>query len=141
MKNFKIKRSMILCLVICFSLLTGCSGSSPKLSEDFNEEQVKTAAKDVIDMINSKDSEAILAISNDQMQEELTIDILNEVYKGIGEGEEFKSVEAVRVVGHEDKNSKEEFAVAIANAKYEKENFTYTITFDKQMKLAGLYFK
>ena len=36
-----------------------------------------------------------------------------------------------------DKNSKEELAVVIARAKYEIKTFTFTITFTKQMKLAG----
>ena len=40
-----------------------------------------------------------------------------------------------------DKNIKEELAVVIARAKYEIKTFTFTITFTKQMKLAGLYFK
>lgn len=139
MKNLKFKSIMLLCFAMFFSLLTGCAGTG--LSEDFDEDQVKKATEDVIGMINSNDSEAILEISTVQMKQALTEEVLSEVYEGIGEGGEFREIEEISIGGNKDKTSEEEFAVAVAKAKYENKKFTYTITFTKQMRLAGLFYK
>lgn len=141
MKSLKFKSIMILCFTLCFSLLTGCIGRSPELSEDFDGEEVKQGAEKLISMINNEDSEAILDWSTTQMKEALNDETLKEIYKGIREGGEFENLDEITVVGHQDKESKEEFAVAVVKATYEDKNFTYTITFDKEMKLAGLYYK
>ena len=45
------------------------------------------------------------------------------------------------IAGNTDKSSQEEFAVVVLKAKYEIRNFVYTLSFTKQMKLAGLYYK
>ena len=39
------------------------------------------------------------------------------------------------------KDNDEELAVVVAKTKYENKSFTFTISFTKQMKLAGLYIK
>lgn len=137
MKRSKLK--ILILFSICFIVLIGCSNS--KLSEDFNEEEVKKKAEEVITMINNKDSEAILEISTVQMKNALTEEVLEEVYEAIGEGGEFESIEDMSLAGQEDKESKEEFAVVVVKAAYENKNFVYTISFTKQMKLAGLFYK
>lgn len=139
MKKSKIKLFSILCLIICFTLLIGCT--NPRLSDDFNVDTVKKSVEDVISYINNKDSESILEISNVAMKNALTEDILQEIYEAIGEGGEFKEIVDMSVGGKKDKHSEEEFAVVVAKAKYENKNFIYTISFTKQMKLAGLYYK
>ncbi len=133
------KISLILCFVICFSLLTGCT--NPGLSEDFNEEEVKKAAEEVVTIINNQDSEALLEMSTVQMKNALTEDVLKEIYEAIGEGGDFQEIEEISIGGQKDKASEEEFAVVVAKTKYENKNFTYTISFTKQMKLAGLFYK
>lgn len=139
MKNFKTVIVVILSLVICFTLLLGCS--SPKLSEDFNEEEVKEAVEDVISYLNNKDSEAILEISTVAVKNAFTEEVMEQVFEAIDEGGEFEEIEEISVGGQKDKDTEEEFAVAVAKAKYENKKFVYTITFTKQMKLAGLYYK
>lgn len=131
--------SFLLALFMCLALLGGCAGQ--KLSSDFDEDEVKKAAENVIALVNAQDSESLLEICTVRMKEALTEVVLKNVYEAISEGGRFEKIEDMRVAGYTDKSSKEEFAVVVAKAKYEIKTFTYTITFTKQMKLAGLYYK
>ncbi|NLW00958.1 MAG: DUF3887 domain-containing protein [Clostridiales bacterium] len=120
-------------------MLNGCGVR--ELSEDFDKDEIKKQVEVVIELINNRDSQGLLEMCNVQMKEALTEDVLGKVYEAIGEGGEYEEIKDVRIAGMTDKNSKEELAVVIARAKYEIKTFTFTITFTKQMKLAGLYFK
>ena len=135
----KIPGVSALAVVLCFALLTGCIGQ--ELSGDFNEEEVKKAAENVIMLINNQDSEGLRELSTVQMKAALTDDVLNQIYEAIGEGGQFETVEDMSVAGTTDKSSGEEFAVVVARAKYEIKTFTFTISFTRQMKLAGLYYR
>ncbi|MCK9592725.1 MAG: DUF3887 domain-containing protein [Methanoregula sp.] len=128
-----------LAAVICFVLLTGCIGQ--ELSGDFNEGKVRNAAENVITLINNQDSEGLRELCTVRMREALTDDVLKQIYEAIGEGGQFEKVEDISVAGTTDSSSGEEFAVVVARAKYEIKTFTFTITFTKQMKLAGLYYR
>jgi hypothetical protein len=128
-----------LAAVMCFALLTGCIGQ--QLSGDFDEEEVKKAAENVITLINDQDSEGLRELCTVQMREALTDDVLNQIYEAIGEGGQFENIEDMSVAGTTDSSSGEEFAVVVARAKYEIKTFTFTISFTKQMKLAGLYYR
>jgi len=136
---FKKAGALVLASVLCMVLLAGCTGQ--KLSADFVEADVKTAAENVISLINNKDSNALLALCTVKMKNGLTLDVMDKIYEAIGEGGQFKSIEAVSIGGQNDKASDEEFAVAVVKVKYEIKTFTFTISFTKQMKLAGLYYR
>ena len=136
---FKKAGALVLASVLCMVLLAGCTGQ--KLSADFVEADVKTAAENVISLINNKDSDALLALCTVRMEDALTDDVLDKIYEAISEGGQFKSIEAVSIGGQTDKASDEEFAVAVVKAKYEIKTFTFTISFTKQMKLTGLYYR
>jgi len=128
-----------LAAVMCFALLTGCIGQ--ELSGDFNEEEVRKAAENVITLINDQDSEGLRELCTVRMRDALTDDVLKQIYEAIGEGGQFETIEDMSVAGTTDSSSGEEFAVVVARAKYEIKTFTFTISFTKQMKLAGLYYR
>ena len=75
------------------------------------------------------------------MRDALTDDVMKQIYEAIGGGGTFEEVSNISVAGSTDRTSGEEFAVAVVKAKYEIRSFTYTISFTKEMKLAGLYYK
>jgi outer membrane murein-binding lipoprotein Lpp len=135
----KITGISVLAAVLCFALLAGCVGQ--QLSGDFNEEEVRKAAGNVITLINDQDSDALRDLCTVRMREALADDVLKQVYEAISEGGQFEKVEAMSVAGTTDASSGEEFAVVVARAKYEIKTFTFTISFTKQMKLAGLYYR
>jgi len=141
MSKSKINSICILALsmIMCFGLFSGCGGH--KLSSDFDEAEVKSAADKVIALVNEKDSEGLREISNVQMKEGLTEDVLNKIYEAIGEGGAFEKVESMSVTGATNKENDEELAVVAAKAKYKNKSFMYTISFTKDLKLAGLFYK
>ncbi len=136
--RFKLSSIFAGAVLMCCVLLCGCV---PALSADFNEDEVKNAAANVIALINSQDSEGLKAICNVQMRQALTDDLLAQIYEAIGEGGQFNNIKDISVSGSKDKSSGEEYALVVAKAEYEIKTFIYTITFTKQMKLAGLYYK
>jgi len=129
----------VLIFVISAALLAGCSGK--QLSNDFNETEVKKAAENVIFLVNKQDSAGLREICTVQTRDALTDDVLKQVYASIAEGGQFLRIEEMKAAGSTNQTSKEEYAVVVAKANYELKNFTYTITFTKQMKVAGLYYK
>ena len=135
----KIAGISALAAVMCFALLAGCIGQ--ELSGDFNEEEVRKAAENVIILINDQDSEGLRELCTVRMREALTDDVLKQIYEAIGEGGQFENIDDMSVAGTTDASSGEEFAVVVARAKYEIKTFTFTISFTKQMKLAGLYYR
>jgi len=141
MKKLKFKSFCLLVLVsvLCLSFFSGCS--SQKLSSDFDEDEVKKATEKVISLINSNDTEGIKELCTVQMKEALTDDVFQKIYEAIDEGGTFEKTGDMSIGGATNKSSEEEFAVVVAKAKYEIKTFTFTITFTKQMKLAGLYYK
>lgn len=136
---YKTKYVIVLTIVICLTFLTGCM--STKLSEDFNADEVKSTAENVIDLVNSQDSEGLKEMCTVQMRDALTDATMKQIFDAIGEGGAFEQVSDITVAGSTDRSSGEEYAVAVVKAKYEHKTFTYTISFTKQMKLAGLYYK
>jgi len=135
----KIAGISALAAVMCFALLAGCAGQ--ELSGDFNKEEVRKATEQVITLINDQDSEGIRELSTVRMRDALTDDVLKQIYEAIGEGGQFETIEDMSMAGTTDSSNGEEFAVVVAKAKYEIKTFTFTISFTKQMKLAGLYYR
>ena len=136
--TFRSIGTAVLAVVMCLVLLTGCG--STKLSESFNEDEVKSAAENVIALVNSQDTDGLKAMCTVQMRDALTDDVMKQIYEAISEGGTFEEVSDISVSGATDKTSGE-CAVVVVKAKYENRPFTYTISFTKQMKLAGLYCK
>ncbi len=129
----------LLSTILSVLLLTACS--APALSADFNEEEVKRLAQDVVSLLNAQDSDGLRAVFTEQMNTAITDDVFVQIYAAIEGGGKFEAIDNITVVGSTDKSTGEEFATTVVAAKYESKSFTYTITFNKQMQLAGLYYR
>lgn len=130
---------ILLSTILSMLLLTACSAQA--LSADFNEEDVKFLAQDVVSLLNAQDSEGLRSLFTEQMNNAITDDVFVQIYAAIEGGGKFEAIDNIIVVGSTDKSTGEEFATAVVNAKYENQTFTYTISFNKQMQLAGLYYR
>ncbi len=95
----------------------------------------------MISLINDQETDAIHALCTVQMGKALTDDVMKQIYEAIGEGGAFTEIKEMRLSGTTDKTSGEEYAVAVVLAQYEVKKFIFTISFTKQMKLAGLYYR
>jgi len=137
--NLKIFLILTITTILVVILLTACS--APGLSSAFDEATVKQAAENVVTLLNNQDSNGLRAIFTSQMDAAITDDVFGQIFSALAEGGKFLEIEDMAVYGSTDKSSGEEYAVAVVRAVYDMKTFTYTISFDKDMMLAGLYYK
>ena len=130
---------MIACSICVLMTSAACNGQS--LADGFDEDEVKQLAVEVISMVHEQDSNRLREISVVQMRNALTDDVLAGIFEAISEGGAFVSIQDLRVMGSTDQTSGEAYAVVVVKAKYEIKSIIYTITFTKQLKLAGLYYR
>ena len=130
-------------IVLFFGLLltfTACS--SDKLSSSFDKDEVTDKAKAVVEVINTKDYAAIIALFRSDLQDQITADQLQQAFdeqlEAAGTFSDFKSIV---IKSENDKSTNEEYAVVILEAVYENKTLIYTISFDTDLELVGLYMK
>ena len=123
-----------LVIMLCLFMVTGCSAG--KLSDAYNEDEVKAAAEDVIDKLNDKNYEGILENSSEELKNSLPDNKLQETWESFS-----KDIGAFDSISKETLAEKNGYAVAIVNAKYENKKVTFTLSFNKEMKLSGIYMK
>lgn len=139
MKKLRFKLPVVIFLLICIVSLSACSGKT--ISSDYDKEEVKSKAEDVIHLVNDKNSSELKAMGTQELRDALTEDVLNQVYSAIESAGTFKDIEDISVAGQVDKDTNEEFAIVAAKANYENRTFIYTITFNKQLELVGLFYR
>ncbi|MGN6712964.1 DUF3887 domain-containing protein [Anaerocolumna jejuensis] len=137
MKKFT---ALFLLVVMSTVLLSGCS--STKLSNSFDKDTVEKSAKQVIEALNNGDYDSVTSMFRDDLKEKLTAESLKDAatktYDNAGKFNKYKSVS---ILGQKIKSTKEDCAVAIVVANYEKQKVEFTLSFDTDMKLIGLYMK
>ena len=69
---------------------------------------------------------------------EMMTDQVLPIVEDLGAFEEF---DKEAVTGSKDKDTEQEFAVAVVKVKYEKRKAQFTISFDEDMKVGGFYIK
>ncbi|HZK09554.1 MAG TPA: DUF3887 domain-containing protein [Clostridia bacterium] len=129
------KISFILLVLI---LLTSCSAP---LSEDFDEKMIEDKVGLILDYLNNKQTDKLLELSTVTLKDGLTEETMSTVYGLLEEAGKFEEIISISNGSTTDKNTKEEFALSIIKTKYELKEITYTMTFTKQYKLAGLFMK
>lgn len=125
-------------IILILILLTSCSAP---LSEDFDEKIIEDNVHLIIDHLNNKATDKLFELSTVTLKNELTEETMAQVYELLKEGGKFEEITSISNGSTVDKNTKEEFAVSIIKTQYELKEFSYTMTFTKQYKLAGLFIK
>ena len=139
----------LLCAVLAALLLfglTACGGgkseSESTLPDGFDEESVTAEAKEVVSHANDGDYETICGMLRDDLKDQLTPEALEEAWGdtlgGLGAFQEYKTVATAST---QDKTTKEDYAVVGLVCTYEKGEGTFTLSFDKDLALVGLYLK
>ncbi|MCE5234531.1 MAG: DUF3887 domain-containing protein [Clostridiaceae bacterium] len=134
------KRIFALLAAVLVLFIAGCS-PVPPLPDGFDEDTVMQAAKDTIALLNAQDSAGLRAVSSDTLTAALTDETLSAVYTDISAGGAFLEYGEAAAFGADDKTTDTQYAVVVMQAKYESKTFTYTLSFDTDMKLVGLYYK
>lgn len=133
---------MMVCVCVLTGLLFGCAGSQ-RLSDNFDEAEVKAAAESVIEILNSGEVELLVdeqwnAVMKGAVDSEMLEDQILPIVEELGE---FEGFDKEAVTGSKDPDTEQEFAVAVIKAKYEKRKAQFTISFDEDMKVAGFFIK
>lgn len=133
---------MMVCVCVLIGLLFGCAGSQ-RLSDNFDEAEVKAAAESVIEILNSGEVESLVDEQwNAVMKGAADVEMLkSEIVPIVEELGEFEGFDKEAVTGSKDPDTEQEFAVAVIKAKYEKRKAQFTISFDEDMKVAGFFIK
>lgn len=110
-------------------------------SGDFTEEEVTEQTKKVISFFNEEDYEAIQEMcASESMKQAMTEEKLSEVKKMFGEDwgafVNYGNIYLGEVI-----QMGKAYAVVQINATYENTGITYTLMFDKEMRLCGFYMK
>lgn len=136
----KLREIVLIALLLGVLMLGGaCASDSAKLAEGFDADRVEESAVKVIDLLNRQDSAALVDMSDDTMKEVMPEAKYQEVYGMMKEWGAFKANEKTEVMGQQSNGV--DYAVAIVKSKYEKKDAVWTISFDKEMRLAGLFVK
>ncbi|MBQ4473365.1 MAG: DUF3887 domain-containing protein [Lachnospiraceae bacterium] len=129
-----------LALIICALSMCGCTQA--KLPEGMTEEEVDRVAKQVLSYVHEKDYDTLWQESSKMFQDAVSVEELRDAIEGqvkdLGAFKEytqqaFGGAHAKGVTGH--------YAVAVITAKYENGKAVYTLSFDTEYRLAGIYVK
>lgn len=106
----------------------------------FQEDTVKSQLRFVVEKVDEEDYEALKNNCVSQMEKALSDDTMNkaknQVSENWGELKEYGNIYLFEM-----KQQGHNYVVGQVNVIYENVAVTYTITFDKDMKLAGIYMK
>ena len=107
-------------------------------SKYFNREQVETAMKETIELLDAGDYIVLQESAIPQMQPLLNAETMDSV-KGVlsddwGERKQFGAVYMVELI-----QGNRHFAVGEITVTYENVSATYRLTYDKDMRLSGIY--
>ena len=143
MKKFRLSALVLIFCLSCimFAACSGKSSDTGKSSSASDEQKEKyiEKAQNVITLFNEEKSDEIVELCDEAMKNALSEDKLSEIYpqiKSNGDFEKFLEGEMTKV-----EQGGKTFTVVVQQAKYGKNTLTYTISFDNEDKLAGIFYK
>ena len=114
--------------------------SSIEESNTFNADAVKQQMVTVVELLAEEDYAKLRELSVDSMKNTMTKEVIDSAKKGIGDNWGTLKTVDVRYTA-EIKQLGKTYVVSEVNAMYENVSVTYTISLDKDMRIAGLYMK
>lgn len=133
MKKFK-----ILTLTALVLLLVACSSKTKKMSdEDFNKYQKE--AQTAISLVNERKTDEFIDLTEKSMG--FKKEILEEAYKNLDENGKFVEFGDAKGIYEEDKNSGTTYSTILQKVKYEKKDILFRVSFNKDDKIVGIFFK
>ena len=133
----------IVCAVLALTLVLGLFGCAGKaLPEGFDADEVGTAAEEIVGLATAGDFDSIIGSLREDLKSSITVDQLKEgwapAYEKAGA---FEKITKTSLSGTKDQTTGEEYAVAQVLVKCANASLVYTLSFDKDMALVGLYLK
>jgi len=139
--NKLIKTVLSVVMVLALSMgMVACAGG--KLPEGFDKDELGSSAEEIVGLATTGDYDSIVSALRDDLKSSITADQLKEGWAPIFEkAGAFDSITKTVFSSTKDKTSGEDYAVVQVMAKHENANLVYTLSFDKDLALVGLYLK
>ncbi len=110
------------------------------LGDDLSQEAVTASVENVVIMLNQNDFDGLQELAVDELKSKLTQETMDEVRKNISEDwGEMQSIGKVYMQGVKQKGKV--MVVTQVDAVYENVSVVYTISFDEDLRLGGLYMR
>ena len=136
--NMKKPISFLLTAIVCLSLLVGCAKALP---EGYDRNLLSESAKKIITDMGNANYAAVISELNSDMKTVMTEDYFKTniapIYTAAGE---FKSFGNVTMAATQEESYGEYVSVVVA-CRYANLALTYTISYNKDMQVIGLYMK
>ena len=139
--NKMIKTALSVVMVLALSVgMIACAGG--KLPEGFDKDEVGSAAEEIVGLATTGDYHSIINALRDDLKSSITADQLKEGWAATYEkAGAFDSITKTVFSSTKDKTTGEDYVVVQLMAKHENANLIYTLSFDKDLALVGLYLK
>ncbi len=138
MKNTKIYLCAALLLILCLAL----AACAPGLPDGFDGDAVTAQAEQDVALINTRDFEAVVNRLRADLQDAVTVEDLETAWGGALDAlGAYDGVKDTGTSGTKDRETGEAYAVAIVVAQYENGTATFTLSYDADLALVGLYMK
>ena len=122
-------------------LLCGCSGMSA-MDASYSEDDVAAAAQEVVALANAAAYGEICGLIREDLRASITEDALQDAWGAtLTNAGAFVETDQLRFYGTTDESTGEAYATVILTAKYARGQLTYTLSFDHDLALVGLYLK
>ena len=133
MKKFK-----ILTLTAIVLLLVACGSKTKKMSdEDFNKYEKEAQA--AINLANERKTDEFIDLTEKSLG--FKKEILEEAYKNLDENGKFVEFGDAKGIYEEDKNSGSTYSTILQKVKYENKDVLFRVSFNKDDKIVGIFFK
>lgn len=139
--NMKHQKKIWVLAFMIAAILTFTACGLGRLPEGFQRDEVETAARSVVELLNRRDKAALRDLCTPRMKEVMTEKLYGKLFDGLEELGEYKEITGIILQGTTDDRTGEPIAVAVVQAYYEERDVIFTISFDAELKLAGLYMK
>ncbi|MGG7209890.1 DUF3887 domain-containing protein [Clostridium baratii] len=124
----------VVMVLFCGIIIVGCG--TKKLSSNFSEEKLKAAAEETINNLNNNKYNEIVNGSTVALKAQLPKDKIKEAWEPLQEHlGKYKEISKISF------QEKDGLAVVVAIAQYEEGKVQFTLSYDEDMKLAGIYMK
>lgn len=126
-----------LAIYLCILMLGGCGAA--KLSSNYSEAKLKSATEKVIDNLNNGKYDDITSEMDEKFKAKISAASLSSSIKKAWTN--FGSLGKYRAISKIVFQEKDGLAIVVAIAKYDNGSVQLTLSYNKNMKLEGIYIK
>ncbi len=129
------KQALSVCVLCLCALLalTACGASVP---EGMSEDQVQEAAEATVQQLEDEDYTALMDSMTQKMQQAVTQEEWEATWAPV-----HSQLGAMEKIGSHNLAAKDGMAVDVVKVTYENGSLTFTLSYDPDYQLAGLYMK